>query len=281
MESSIRRRTALITGANSGMGRACARAFGDTLDLILTDMAPSLPAFAAELTEEGYTVREVVVGSIFDDAVLTQLVTAADVEPGMGLLVHAAGLSPALADWRNIMTVNLVASERLICALEPVLRPQSVAVLIASMAGHMAPAEAKIDAMLDAPAAPAFMENMTKFIEHTAAADVPRARQDLSYLLSKRGVIRMCERHAAAWGRKGSRIVSVSPGTIWTPMGRKEATESPGAAAILQAAPAGRWGTVMDIVAAVRFLASPQAGFISGSDLRVDGGVTACLRAGF
>ena len=47
-----------------------------------------------------------------------------------------------------------------------------------------------------------------------------------------------------------------------------------------KATTAGRWGTAMDIAAAVRFLTSEAASFISGTDLRVDGGVTPFLRSG-
>ncbi|MDE0987610.1 MAG: SDR family oxidoreductase [Pseudomonadales bacterium] len=76
-----------------------------------------------------------------------------------------------------------------------------------------------------------------------------------------------------------ARIVSISPGTIYTPMGRAEHDSNPAAAAVVQATPVGRWGSPNDIAAACEFLVSDQASFITGTDLRVDGGVTPALRS--
>ena len=88
----------------------------------------------------------------------------------------------------------------------------------------------------------------------------------------------MCESRAAAWGRKGARIVSISPGTIWTPMGRQEADSNPRVEAMVAATPTGRWGTSLDIAAAAAFLASAEASFVTGCDLPVDGGLTPSMR---
>ena len=88
---------------------------------------------------------------------------------------------------------------------------------------------------------------------------------------------RSCERRVGAWGRKGARIVSLSPGMIYTPMARREVENNDMPRATLEATPVGRWGTPADIAAAARFLASGAAGFISGCDLRIDGGVTPAM----
>ena len=60
-------------------------------------------------------------------------------------------------------------------------------------------------------------------------------------------------------------------------MGRKEAENNPAALRVVEATPVGRWGSVLDIASAVEFLISDQAGFITGCDLRIDGGVTPLL----
>ncbi len=71
---------------------------------------------------------------------------------------------------------------------------------------------------------------------------------------------------------KEARIVTVSPGMTWTAMGRKEA-EDERTAAFITSAPLPRWGKPMEIADAVEFLVSDCASFITGSDIRVDGGV--------
>jgi NAD(P)-dependent dehydrogenase (short-subunit alcohol dehydrogenase family) len=176
------------------------------------------------------------------------------------------------------MEINLVTTEKLIQAVESVLRPGSVAVLIASSAGHSMPAIPDIDALLDAPLAAGFIEKIGVMVEAMAPMAGPAGAGGISYSISKRGVLRLCERKAAVWGKSGARIVSISPGLILTPMGRKELAETPGAAEVDAAAPAGRSGTAMDIALTAQFLASEAATFITGADLRVDGGSTAAMR---
>ena len=63
-----------------------------------------------------------------------------------------------------------------------------------------------------------------------------------------------------------------------TPMGRREVEQTEGAATVMNAAPVGRPGTALDIATVAHFLASPAASFISGTDVRVDGGATSAMR---
>ncbi len=268
----------LITGAAGGMGRACARLFGATHDLVLSDVAADgLGKFAAELEGEGYRVLAAHVGDLCDDTLLAAIVN--DLRGDSPLtVIHTAGLSPAQADWQAIMRVNLIGSEKLLEAIEPLLLPRSVAVIIASTAAHSMPAIPDVDALLDAPLAEGFMDGIGAMVNAMAPMAGPAGARGISYSFSKRGVVRQVERKAALWGAKGARIVSISPGLILTPMGRKELAETPGAAQVNDAAPAGRSGTAMDIALAAQFLASDAASFITGTDLRVDGGSVAAMR---
>lgn len=272
------RRRVLITGAAGGMGRACARLFGATHDLILTDaVADSLATFVDGLRVEGYAILSAQSGDLGDDALLSSLVGSLE-EGAPFTLVHTAGLSPSMTGWRPIMAVNLVATEKLLRAIEPHLTPGSVAVLIASMAGHMAPVLPDAKALLADPLAPDFLDRIGALIETLRGPD-PAGGAAMSYMLSKQAVIGIAERRALPWGAKGVRIVSISPGMILTPMGRKELAETPGAQQLTDAAPMGRAGTASDIALAAHFLASDAASFITGSDLKVDGGGTAVIRA--
>lgn len=270
------RRKALITGAAGGMGRACAHLFGATCDLVLSDVsADRLDGFAKELRDAGHIVTAHA-GDMLDPAHLGALAAELDADRACSV-IHTAGLSPALADWQAIMKVNLVASEMLLQALEPALAPGSVVVPIASMAGHMMPAIAEIDALLADPLADGFIQGIGAAVEAMGGAGGDVGKRGVSYSLSKRGVHLQTVRWAIALGPRGVRVVSISPGVIHTPMGLAENEKTPGAAETMEAAVVGRIGTPMDIAMAARFLCSDEATFITATDLKVDGGSTAVV----
>lgn len=273
------RRSLLVTGACGGIGGATARLLGRRYDLILTDNAPDrLDRFAATLRDEGYSVPAALAGDVTQPSFVAGLAEAVlAVAPRLGALVHAAGLSPSMAGWEAILTVNLVATERLLGALEPLLGAGSAAVLMGSIAGHIGPVTAEVDAILAEPLDDAFLRRIGPHLEALGNAADPGGLPSLAYQWSKRAVIRLCERRAPAWGARQARIVSVSPGTIYTPMGRKEVETRPSAGAVIEATPLKRWGLASDIANAVEFLLSDLADFITGTDLRVDGGVVPAL----
>jgi len=272
--TALPRRKVLVTGAAGGMGRACARMFGATDDLVLTDVsAERLSAFADELRDDSYNVVDHA-GDMSDPALIAKLVGEVSSGGKPFAVVHTAGLSPSLADWKAIMQVNLVASELLMNALEPALVPGSVAVLIASSAGHMMPAVPEVDAVLAEPLADSFMAAIEQVMMGMGGANSPGGMAGISYTLSKRAIHTMVQRRSQAWGPMGCRIASISPGMIDTFMGRSELANTGGAQELADATPVGRLGTANDIALAARFLASDDASFISGTDLLVDGGGT-------
>jgi NAD(P)-dependent dehydrogenase (short-subunit alcohol dehydrogenase family) len=272
------RRKALITGAAGGMGRACAQLFGATCDLVLSDVsAARLDAFARELRDGGHVVNAHA-GDMLDPDHIAAL--AGELAGGVPCaVIHTAGLSPALADWQAIMKVNLTASEMLMQALEPVLAPGSVVVPIASMAGHMMPAIAELDALLVDPLGDGFIQGIGAAVEAMGGNGGDVGKRGVSYSLSKRGVHLLAERWGMALGPRGVRVVSISPGVIHTPMGLAENEKTPGARETMDAAVVGRIGSPMDIAMAARFLCSEEAGFITACDLKVDGGSIAAVMA--
>jgi NAD(P)-dependent dehydrogenase (short-subunit alcohol dehydrogenase family) len=272
------RRKIVITGAAGGMGRACARLLGAGCDLILTDVAAEpLERFTGELRTDGYAILGAHAGDLGSEAVLSAL-TADIGADGPFALIHTAGVSPSQADWRTIISVNLASTERLLRAVEPLLRPQCAAVLVASTAGHAPIASPEIDKLIDAPLAEGFVDGVGAMLDGMLGPDSPFAG-GMAYVFSKRGVLRICEKRCAAWAERGARIVSISPGTIATPMGRLEMEKNPAALAATEAAPMRRPGNPMDIAFAARFLISEEAGFITGTDLRVDGGSVGAQKA--
>ncbi|MCC6512040.1 MAG: SDR family oxidoreductase [Pirellulaceae bacterium] len=80
---------------------------------------------------------------------------------------------------------------------------------------------------------------------------------------------------AVEYARQGIRVVSVSPGAIETPLVRASLAAQGGAAALANRHPLGRIGQPEEIAAAVLWLSSPAASFVTGTDLVVDGGLSA------
>lgn len=267
-------RQAIVTGAAGGQGQACARALGKTMDLVLTDIADEkLAGFTEQLRSDGYSVTASIQGDLTDETVCHRVAQAATAGSGLGALVHTAAISQIMASWRRILEVDLMGTVRLLNAVEPLLQVDSAAVLIGSMAGHLYPANPEADSILDAPLAPTFFDRIEPLVSRMAGDD-PRGPSPVAYAFAKRTIMRLCEQRAPVWALKGARIVSISPGMIWTPMGRLEADGNENASTILETTPMGRWGKPTDIANAVEFLVSGAASFITGTDLRVDGGAT-------
>ena len=269
---------AVITGACGGMGQACARRLGLSHALVLTDIDEGrIAALAGQLAGEGYTVAATLAGDITQPAIAGQLMDLALAAGRTHAIVHTAGLSPALADWDKILLANLVSTERLLRAVEARELGSLVMVMIASIAGHMGrvAGQVALDAVLDDPLADDFLQRAAPLLD---AASPPTedgadyARRSGAYTHSKGAVMRLCEGRAVDWARRGNRIVTISPGLILTPMGAKEISSSESVRALNDAIPLGRTGSALDIANAVEFLVSDRASFITGTDLRVDGG---------
>lgn len=246
---------AVVTGAASGIGRACVDVVRDLVDVVFaTDL--SAPAI------EGTQGRAC---DVTDRAALADLARAVSGVGDFRALVHAAGVSPSMGDARLVFEVDLVGTHQVLAAFEPLVRPGSSAVCISSSAAYqIAPAvDAETDFLLDAVSEPDFLDR--------ACAAVPDS--GFAYALAKRGVIRCCARAAVPWGRRGGRVNSVAPGLIDTPMGQLEFEHQPIKQDMLAKTPLERVGDPGEIAAAVGFLLSAAASFVSGVDLLVDGGM--------
>lgn len=183
-------------------------------------------------------------------------------------LVHTAGLSPTMADSKRITEVNLVGTGIVLDAFLPLATNGTSVVCISSMSGHMAPRQGPYTEILKQPLADNVIETMEQFSQGDSGA---------AYSLSKLGVLLIVEDQALAWGERGARITSISPGTINTPMGRQEASQQEQMKMMLEITPLRREGEASEIASAVEFLLSDAASYITGIDLRVDGGTIANL----
>jgi NAD(P)-dependent dehydrogenase (short-subunit alcohol dehydrogenase family) len=263
---------ALVIGGG-GMGMSTARRLGQTCRVVLASMSASRNAERQQALFEDGVDAIAVRCDITDPASVAELAAFVSGRGRLRTLAHVAGMSPSMGSWREIMSLNLIGAALMERAMLTLAGPGTAAVFVSSLAGHPAnPPTAEVTAVLDDPLSPQFFERLEALVvEKTSHA---------AYALSKFALNRMCRRRAVAWGRRGARIVSMSPGMIATPMG---ALEFAGGSReiklnLLQNSPLGREGTMVETADAIEFLASDRASFITGTDLLVDGGVAAATR---
>lgn len=266
---SAHRSLAVVVGCGA-MGIAIARRLGQRQRLLLVDKDEDrLEECRAQLDAEGYGVA-VCRCDVTDAGSVAPLASRCGAEGGWTTLVHSAALSPSMADCRTILSVNLVGAARVADELLAVARPSAAAIFVSSIAGHMFRTNERIVLMLDDPLRSGWLDEMLASL----AEDSTPA---MGYGLSKLGVMRLCRRLSSTWGKRGARILSVSPGLIDTPMGRLESQNQPMKRALLTATPLKREGTALEVADAIEYLASDRAAFITGTDLIIDGGVVGAL----
>lgn len=264
---------AVIVGAG-GMGMAVARRLSQRHRVLLADLDAGRAEVGAEtLRAEGGDARGIAC-DVTDPRAVSALGEAADRLGGFRALVHVAGLSPSMADFRTIVRVNLTGATAVAETFLPRAGAGAAAILIASIAGHAWRPPREAEPLLRELADPALADRLAD------ALGEPQATPQQAYGMSKHGLIAYCRRRAAAWGERGARIVSLSPGMIATPMGALEFERSPAKQQLFQRTPLRREGAILEIADAVEFLASDRASFITGTDLLVDGGLAAAMSEG-
>jgi NAD(P)-dependent dehydrogenase (short-subunit alcohol dehydrogenase family) len=265
------------------MGLACAVKMIGSGPLLLVDLDKSkLHETAAAVRAAGAAIVETMPCDITDPNSVSTLAARVGEHGGLRALIHTAGISPMMAEWQRVLDVDLVGTVRLLDALFPHVSSGSVAVCFASLAGHVLEGTPELDAVLDEPLATDLHERVLRVV-----GAVPDGGE--AYKYAKYAVIRLCEQRALPWGARGARIVSLSPGLMDTAMGRLELDTNPAKAAYAKLTPLVRAplpgqsalpGTVEDIADATAFLCSNEASFLTGIDLRVDGGIFAAVRHG-
>jgi 3-oxoacyl-[acyl-carrier protein] reductase len=234
---------ALVTGASGGIGGAIARALhaqGATVGLSGT-RREALGALAAELGERAHVLP----ANLSDPAAPDALIAAAEAAMGgLAILVNNAGLTrDGLAlrmkdeDWDTVLAVDLTAAFRLSrAALKGMLRRRAGRILsIGSIVG--------------------------------ATGNPGQA----NYAAAKAGLVGMSKALAQEVAARGITVNVIAPGFIATPM--TEALTEEQKAALAGRIPLGRLGTPADIAAAAVYLASDEAGWVTGAVLHVNGGM--------
>jgi NAD(P)-dependent dehydrogenase (short-subunit alcohol dehydrogenase family) len=268
----VDREVLVVTGAG-GMGEAVARRLGAGRAVVMADFnAAQLERLCGALAGDGYDVHPVRVDVSSASDVTKLAATAA----GLGrirVLVHTAGVSPVQATTQQIVDIDVIGTARILDAFEVFVQPGTVAVCIASMAGTMttlAPDVLKLLALTP-----------TDELAALPVLAVESMIPGIAYGVAKRANHVRVQAASIPWGRRGGRVLSISPGVISTPMGQAELDGPFGEhmRGMIAMSGTGRIGTPDDIAAAVEFLVSPAASFITGTDLLVDGGVIAAMAA--
>jgi NAD(P)-dependent dehydrogenase (short-subunit alcohol dehydrogenase family) len=259
--------TAIITGAAGGMGAAIARALAEEgRPIILCDLhAGPLEELAKTLA--GKTTVEIVAGDVTAPDYTAKIIAALGTRK-IGVLAHAAGVSPSMADGKRVFEINFTATTRLVEGLLPHMAPGGAAILIASNSGQMI-------------ARPFFDKALMKVIKggNSLILKLMLRNPRGAYPMSKRAVQLYAKTMSPAFGKAGARIVSLSPGMIDTSMGRLEQKAGPEMDKMIAVTPLRRMGEPSEIASVVAFLASPAASYISGTDILVDGGTVAGVDA--
>ena len=239
-------RLALVTGASQGIGRAIARQLakaGATVALAARN-ADKLETVKAEITAAGGKAESFTLDVSSEDSIKF---TAKSIIAGLGpvhILVNNAGVTRdglamrmKLADWNDVLTTNLTGAFLLTQAVLP----------------------------------PMLRERWGRIVNITSVVGELGQAGQANYAASKAGLIGLTKSLARELASRGITVNAVAPGYIQTAM--TDVLTDDQKQAMLGVVPLGRAGTDTDIAAAVRFLASDDAAYITGHTLDVNGGM--------
>jgi 2-deoxy-D-gluconate 3-dehydrogenase len=238
-------RTALVTGAGSGIGQAIAVGLAEAgADLLLLSDKPTLDETRSRVSALGCDAEDVVVDLADADAVAPaarDLVSRRQVD----ILVNAAGIirrQPAAEfsdpNWRDVLEVNLTAAftlSRVVAA--PMLRR-----------GH------------------------GKIINIASMLSFQGGLLVTSYAASKHGLVGLTRALANEWAPDNVQVNAIAPGYVATRTTAPLRSDPERNREILSRIPAGRWGEPEDMCGAAVFLASRASDYVTGHVLAVDGG---------
>jgi NAD(P)-dependent dehydrogenase (short-subunit alcohol dehydrogenase family) len=263
----------IIIGAG-GIGLAIARRQGFGKTILLGDRnEETLASGAQTLRGAGYSVEtgQVDISSRASVRAFAKLsATLGEVEQ----VVNTAGLSPNMAPKDQVLRVDLYGAALVFEEFASVIASGGAGLVVSSMAGHMQPALSAADehALAYTPTDELLDLEIVKSVQNSMAA----------YILAKKANHLRVQAEAMRWGEKGARVNSLSPGIVLTPLALHE-LNSPigeGYRAMIEASPVKRMAPPEEIAIAAAYLLGPDGGFVTGSDLLIDGGVIAAMRAG-
>lgn len=256
------------------MGVATAKIVGREHPVVLCDVRQDrLDSAVSALADLGISATAVNCDVTERQAVDRLFGTAAELGP-VGAVIHTAGVSPSMGDAAYVMRTNALGTVNVNEAFYENAGEGAAIVNVASMASYLLP-----DEIVPAEHFPLALDDsdaFTKTLLATCDMAPEEARSGFAYALSKTFVRWYSSSQAERFNGRGLRIVSVSPGSVDTEMGRLE--EQAGAGAMVADAAVPRWGKPEEMAELFAFCVSDKAGYLTGTDILNDGGVVASMR---
>lgn len=262
----------VVTGGGSGMGLEAARLVGKDHKIILIGRTVAKLEKAVEQLKADGIDAETYPADISDRESVKQLADYVKQQGHLKVVIHSAGVSPHMAEAGTIFTINALGTIYINEELAEIMDGGCI-LNVASMAAYLLP-EAHVPY-------PVYQLALTDPTAFRAAMDqvlvrVPEEMKTGSaYTISKNFVKWYTERMAMRYGKKGIRVVSISPGTFRTPMGEVEGQQAETMA--LNGA-LGRMGEPEEIARMMAFMVSDDASYLTGSDILYDGGAIAAVK---
>jgi NAD(P)-dependent dehydrogenase (short-subunit alcohol dehydrogenase family) len=260
----------VVLGAGS-IGQAIGRRVGAGKHIVVSDLRIENAESAADVMRNAGFEVSTQVTDVSSRASVHELVSAAAELGDITGVIHAAGVSPSQASPAAILSVDLYGTALVLEEFGNVIARGGSGVVIASQSGHRLGA---LTPEQDAALATTPVEELLSLpmLERGQVADSLHA-----YQLAKRGNSLRVMAEAVRWAKRGARVNTISPGIIITPLANDELTgpRGEGYRRMLELSPVGRAGTPDEVGTLGELLMGPAGAFITGSDILMDGGVTA------
>ena len=260
----------VITGGGSGMGLAAAKYMPKEKRIILSGRTvKKLERAAAELKELGYEVH-VHTCDTSDRASVQALAEYASSLGEIKNVINAAGMSPAMASPEQLLRVNALGTVYVIQEFSKYMNRGSVIVDVSSNSAYVLP-KFLISKKTYMLAETDEREFIRKLLKKSSLPKGEYERAGFAYAMSKNFVVWYAAKCAFDYGKRGIRVVSLSPGLIATDMGNLEAKEG---GSLIRYAAEERMGTPEELGVAIAMAADERNGYLAGVDILCDGGST-------
>lgn len=267
----------VITGGGSGIGLEAARHMPIETILVITGRTLSKLEDAKKILEqEGHDVH-LVTCDVSSRREVHELCLAARRLGTIKTVIHAAGLSPTMADPDSIIRVNAVGTKNVNMEFYKYMDEGGVIVDIASSAAYEAPAifvkhQAYEMAETDEDTFVKYLNRVSRI----APGDYNKS--GMAYTMSKNFVVWYAKKCAHEYAPKGIRVVSVSPGLVETNMGTREVRQAEFARKMVEATCEQRMGKASELGFAIATIADERNGYLSAVDILIDGGASSGKR---